>query len=106
MLSILGIILLLSLIGFSNAYAYDQIPITLSGKMNDVQLDGKWTFETEWKQSSLNNYSFDNGNTLVILRSAHQGNYVYILIDAITDEFINKGEDRAAVCFDTNNDKN
>lgn len=73
--------------------------------MNQVQFDGKWSFETEWKSSSLNNYYFDNGNTLVILRTAHQDEYVYVFIDMINDEVIDKGEDRVTICFDTSNDK-
>jgi len=93
------------MISFLSAHAYEQIPITLSSTIDKVQLDGKWSFETEWKQTSLNNYYFDNGNTLIILRSAHHGDYVYVLIDAINDEIINKGEDQATICFDTHNDK-
>lgn len=105
MFGILGIILLLTSSGFSLAFAYEQIPITFSGKMNEVQFDGKWSFDTEWKQSSLNNYHFNDGNTLVILRTAHQDKYVYIFVDMINDEVIDGGGDRAAVCFDTSNDK-
>lgn len=105
MFGILGITSLLVLSGFSLASAYEQIPITFSGKMNEVQFDGKWSFDTEWKQSSLNNYHFNDGNTLVILRTAHQDKYVYVFVDMINDEVIDRGGDRAAVCFDTSNDK-
>lgn len=73
--------------------------------MSEVQFDGKWSFDTEWKQSSLNNYYFDDGNTLVILRTAHQGEYVYVFIDMISDEVTDEGEDRATICFDIGNDK-
>lgn len=89
----------------SNVYAFDQIPITLSAKMNDVIFDGKWSFPTEWKQSSLNEYSYDNSQTAIILRTAHQDNFVYVFIDAITDITIDKEADKAMICFDTNNDK-
>jgi len=88
------------------AYAYDEIPITYSGTKTHVQFDGKWTYEYEWKESSLNQYIYDNGNKIVILRSAHQGNFIYILLDAESDETINLGADRAVVCFDTTNKKN
>lgn len=87
-------------------YAYDSIPITYSGTKTHVEFDGKWTYEYEWKESSLNNYSYENGNKMVILRSAHQGNFVYILLDAVSDETINLGADKAAICFDPTNDKN
>lgn len=71
--------------------------------MEQVDFDGKWTFLTEWKQSSLNEYRY--GDELVILRTAHQGEFVYVFIDAITDYSIDEGLDSAVVCFDTNNDK-
>lgn len=105
MFGILGIVLLLASSGFSLAFAYEQIPITFSGKMSEVQFDGKWSFDTEWKQSSLNNYHFNDGDTLVILRTAHQDKYVYVFIDMINDETIDKEGDRATVCFDTSYDK-
>lgn len=95
--------LFLLLLNFSTVYAFDPIPITFSGTIDQVRFDGKWSFESEWKQSSLNNYYFDNGNVLVILRTAHQGDHVYVFIDMINDETLDRGEDRATVCFDSNN---
>lgn len=91
--------------GIPFAHAYEAIPITYSGTRDQVQFDGKWTFEYEWKESSLNQYSYENGNELVILRSAHQGNFVYILLDVVSDESLDIGLDKAIVCFDTKNDK-
>jgi hypothetical protein len=73
--------------------------------MDEVHLDGKWTFPTEWKQTSLNEYVYDDGKTVIILRSAHQGDFVYIFLDAITDYHIDKQLDSATICFDLNNDK-
>lgn len=102
--TVLLMLFLLSL-GFSNVYAFDPVPITFSGTINQTKFDGRWSFETEWKQTSLNNNYFDNGNVLVILRTAHQENYVYVFIDMINDEIINKGSDRAVVCFDGGNEK-
>jgi hypothetical protein len=87
------------------ALEYEQIPITLSGTMDKIQFDGKWTNITEWKQSSLNEYHYDN-QASIILRSAHQGNFVYIFLDAIMDTNIDNQEDYAIVCFDTQNEKN
>ncbi len=92
--------------GIPLAFAYEAIPITYSGTRDHVQFDGKWTFEYEWKESSLNQYSYENGNELVILRSAHQGNFVYILLDVVSDESLDIGLDKTIVCFDTKNDKN
>jgi hypothetical protein len=99
------LILLMVPTSFSVTFAYEQIPITISSTINQTHFDGKWTFPTEWKQSSLNTYEYDNGSTVTILRTAHQGDFVYVFIDAITDYNIDGGSDSAAVCFDTNNDK-
>lgn len=99
------VFVILSNLGLSSVYADESIPITYSGTREQVQFDGKWTFEYEWKESSLNQYSYEDGK-LVILRSAHQGNFVYILLDIVSDESIDLGLDKAIVCFDTKNDKN
>jgi hypothetical protein len=82
--------------------AYEPIPITVSGSMDKIVFDGKWSFELEWKASSLNTYSYNE--TQVVLRSAHQGDFVYIFLDAITDSYLDK-LDYAVICFDTKNDK-
>jgi len=92
-------------LGLSSAYGNEAIPITYSGTREHVQFDGKWTFEYEWKESSLNQYSYED-KSLIVLRSAHQGNFVYILLDAVSDESLDLNSDRAIVCFDTKNDKN
>jgi len=92
-------ILLLSLIPFS----YAQIPITISGNMDKVIFDGKWTFPSEWKASSLNRISTDSKP--IFIRTAHQENYIYVMIDAVADTTINKNKDSAMVCFDTENNQ-
>ncbi|CDI06562.1 exported hypothetical protein [Candidatus Nitrosotenuis uzonensis] len=84
--------------------SFEAIPITYSGTMEDVHFDGKWSFETEWKQSSLNTYNYPDEHQAV-LRTAHQGDFVYMFIDMLTDFTLDKGKDKAVVCFDSNNDK-
>ncbi len=103
----LSLILLVIATGLCFQYvcADESIPITFSGTRDHVQFDGKWTFEYEWKETSLNTYYYDNNNKMIILRSAHQGNFVYIFIDAVSDESLDK-EDKAIICFDAENDKN
>ena len=54
--------------------------ITISPSMDKVNFDGKWTFFWEWKQTSLNTISYNDG-TQIQLRTAHQGNFIYVLID-------------------------
>src|SRR5438445_12477598 len=59
------------------AYADNTIMITKSFYMDKVIFDGKWSFLTEWKKSSLDTLSYDDG-TEIELRTAHQNNFIYI----------------------------
>ncbi len=84
------------------AYAESTIPITRSNGMDKVVFDGKWTFVQEWKKSSHNNI-FEPGE--IIIRTAHQDNYIYIMLDAIADKTIDNSKDNAMVCFDAKSDQ-
>jgi len=104
------IFLLLSL--FANQiYGIDEIDdkknilITKSNSLKEIDFDGKWTFYSEWKQTSWNPIKFDN-STVFHLRTAHQGNFIYVLIDVIADTNANIGSDKATVCIDSENNKN
>ena len=81
-----------------------NILITKSNSMKDVNFDGKWTFYKEWKQTSWNPIKSDE-NIVFHLRTAHQGNFIYVLIDNISDTNKNIGSDRAIVCIDSKNNK-
>jgi len=70
-----------------------------SGNMHKIIFDGKWTFKEEWKPSSAN-----LDGTLNI-RSAHEGDFVYIFIDVLNDLTLDVGSDRALICFDAKNNK-
>lgn len=72
--------------------------------MNKVIFDGKWTFYTEWKRSSLNSLIYNDG-TNIQLRTAHQENFIYVLIDAVSEVNPNKVRDNAMVCITQNYDK-
>ncbi|MHA7733550.1 hypothetical protein [Nitrosopumilus sp. S6] len=76
---------------------HDQIPISISDKMTDVIFDGKWTFSKEWKHSSLVESSD------LKIRSAHQGEFVYFMLNYVSDTSYAKNSDRAMICFDTKN---
>jgi hypothetical protein len=97
-------IILVTLFTMGNAFAIESIPITISSTMDKIVFDGKWTFFSEWKRSSLTTMSYDDG-TEIQLRTAHQDNFIYVFVDAISDTSLDKGTDRAMVCFDINNDK-
>ena len=74
--------------------------ITYSDKIQSVIFDGRWSFFSEWKESSLN----DIGESLKI-RTAHHDDYVYIFVDVLSDSTLDKDKDKATVCFDTKNSK-
>ena len=56
------------------------------------------------KASSLETLSY-NYSMIIQLRYTHQGDFIYILVDAISGIYIDNGADRAMVCFDGYNDK-
>lgn len=99
MKSVLIIVLLFSSITIPVFAQSDQILITFSDKMNDVIFDGKWTFFNEWKASSLNEIGS------LKIRSAHQGDFVYFMLNFISDTSYNKNSDRSVICFDTKNNQ-
>ena len=82
-----------------------NILITKSNSMKEIDFDGKWTFYQEWKQTSWNPIKSDE-NTVFHLRTAHQGNFIYVLIDVTSDTNANMGSDKATVCIDSKNNKN
>ena len=82
----------------NSAFADDPIKITISHTMNDAIFDGEWSFKQEWKTSALDEFRF-NGNDL-ILRTAHQDDYMFVLIDVLGDGTYHHMADRAIVCFD------
>ncbi|NIP61745.1 MAG: hypothetical protein GWO15_02960 [Nitrosopumilaceae archaeon] len=83
---------------------HETIMITKSEEMNKVSFDGKWSFVTEWKRSSQERMRYDNG-TEIQLRIAHQDNFVYVMLNHVTDTKIDENIDKAIVCFDTKNNK-
>lgn len=85
-------------------YSVTPLLITFSSEMDKVVFDGKWSYTKEWKTSSLETLSYNDG-MIIQLRYAHQDDFIYILVDAISDIHIDKGADRAMVCFDGYNDK-
>ncbi len=84
------------------AYGESNIPITLSSGMDKVVFDGKWTFPKEWKKSSFNHILVPSE---IVIRTAHQDNYIYVMLDAVTDTTIDNAKDNAMVCFDAKSDQ-
>ncbi len=87
----------------NQVYGAEPIKITLSSTMDDVIFDGKWTSQLEWKQSSWNTFTYED--QIIQFRSAHQGNFIYFLVDFQTDTNLDYLADKAMICLDTKNDK-
>ena len=84
----------------NETFAEESILVTESDAVRD--LDGKWTFISEWKESAYTGLSYKNGGK-IILRTAHDNNYIYVLVDHLGDTSPNKGEDRATICLNSKN---
>ncbi len=80
------------------------ILISKSDTVENTIFDGKWTDRLEWKQSSWDIIKFE-GIDSVHLRSAHQGDFIYILLDVVADQTFDHISDKALVCIDSKNDK-
>lgn len=98
------IILIFLLLPLMNTvYGIEPILISISSSMDKVIFDGKWTNELEWKESSWESIPSNYGT--LHLRTAHQGDFIYILLDAVDDQTIDHISDRAVVCIDGKNNK-
>ena len=96
---ILGIVALCVVTLLSNTtFADEPIKVTISDTFDDVIFDGEWSFKQEWKASTLDQFRFNDDD--LVLRTAHQDNYMYILIDVLGDMTNDRMADRAVVCFD------
>jgi len=99
---IISILLLLPSLHAVNAT--QSMLISSSDTIERVIFDGKWTDILEWKQSSWDIISSARGDA-VHIRSAHHGDFIYILLDVVADRSIDHLSDRAVVCIDGYNDK-
>jgi len=100
-----SLILPVQIYGLEGIDEEQTILITWSEDVDDVVFDGKWTFFTEWKRSAWNLIEFDD-QKIYHLRTAHNGDFIYIMFDVIADKTPNVGKDKATVCIDSKNNKN
>jgi len=82
----------------------EPVLITQSSYVENTIIDGKWSNGREWKESADEGWYFSDGNAM-ILRSAHQNEYIYFLVDFVSDRTHDTNMDRAMICLDPNNDK-
>ena len=88
-------ILILSFQTFSTIFA-QETSITISGSMQNIIFDGKWTFEQEWKQSALE--KIEASHSVIYIRTAHQDDFIYVMLDVINDKQPSQ-DDIGIVCF-------
>lgn len=105
-LTIFLLMLITIIFSFEDIYAISEpILITQSSSMKNVIFDGKWTNYSEWKQSSHNQYTFDNGEMIIHLRTAHFEDYIYIFVDPVNDLTLDEKMDETTICLDGKNNK-
>ena len=95
-LGVITVCMALSLIGLT--YADEPIKVTISSTLHNVQFDGGWTFTSEWKSSSYDELLFDDDK--LVLRTAHEDGFFYIMVNYLTDFTYDHIADHAIVCFD------
>jgi len=101
--SFFGFFILIFVIPFAHA---EPIAITISDGMEKVIFDGRWTFAKEWKQSSLETIHTESNAALIHIRTAHLNNFIYVMLNAVSDKTIDFNQDEATVCFDSNYNQN
>ena len=75
--------------------------ITIPTSEKGVEIDGRWTTQTEWADASETKIE---DKDLVYLRTKHDKVFLYILLDFISDDGLDKSSDVGVVCFDTESD--
>ena len=95
-------VLVFLLIGISNTFAYaEEVLVTLSTRLDDVDFDGIWSYTNEWKPSSL--IRVQNDDSSFVYRIAHDYENLFVYVSATSDETPSKTADRAMVCIDGEN---
>lgn len=97
-----AIIILLCFIisGIDLAHA-EQILTTVRSDAGKTIFDGRWTFLQEWKSTSEDKILFDDGGLLVI-KTGHDYNNLYVLLDFVSERSSAKSADFGMVCIDSN----
>ena len=98
-------IIVISLLIFAPSLVYaQQIFTTYRDDGNATVFDGKWTFTQEWKRTSEDMIRFNDGNELSV-KTGHDGNNLYVLLDFISQHKFAKFSDYGIVCMTTNSTK-
>ena len=96
----IGIFLcVLTILGANSVYA-EQILTTYRDDGNQTIFDGKWTFMQEWKRTSYNEAAGG-----LVIRTGHDYNNLYVLLDFIPQHKFSKYSDHGEVCIVANPSK-
>jgi len=91
---------------FNSPIAFaEEIFITYTDVDSEIVLDGLWTHSHEWKKSSETKIQEDALNQFVI-RSAHNYEKIFVLVDVVVDESKNISEDKSIICFESKTQQN
>ena len=101
-------VLALLIVGVNFAYA-EEVLITLSTELDDVDFDGTWSYYNEWKPTSL--VKVENNDSSFVYKIAHDYENLFVYVSAISDKtpkdsgfFLFPDEaDRAIICIDGKN---
>lgn len=94
--------LFVSLLALSvlSAYGEEEIFITKSTDDQLPMIDGMWSYEKEWARTSEAILNYES-EVRLILRTVHDRQNIYIMLDMVTDIVKDPQKDHAVVCFDT-----
>lgn len=90
---------ILIILGANSAFA-EQILTTYRDDGNQTIFDGKWTFMQEWKRTSYNEAASG-----LVIRTGHDYNNLYVLLDFIPQHKFSKYSDHGEVCIVANPSK-
>ena len=87
----------------NNIFA-EEIFTTVSHDTDDIVYDGLWSFLFEWKRTSEDKIRYDDGK-LMAIKTAHDYENLYVLVDVISDKTPSPMADRGMICIDSKADK-
>jgi len=102
MIKVIVIILFFIIFGFNSVYA-EQIFISVTGAADIIIFDGKWTSTPEWKQSSEEKLTFDDGSKMAF-RISHNYENIFVMINYISDKTLSNMADMGVICIDSKAD--
>jgi hypothetical protein len=77
--------------------------ITCGALADPVTIDGKWTTSSEWNDAFEMSIAFVKGSGEAYFKAKHDQNYLYALVDFVSDT-ASQANDWAAIAMDVNND--